>query len=113
LLQLQAKIDLISQRYMSNEDKQRYIEWIENPNTKLYEHGGRHPALVALGTSYFYRYANGWKNLTDDERKAKLWEWNQSHCIPPKPEKEFNDIWKWIIEHHRKNRDEQREKRLE
>jgi hypothetical protein len=114
LLMMELQIDQLSDGgYISDDSKQLYIKWLEDPNTKLYEGGGRHPALVTLGTSYLYRYANGWKDLTDDERKAKLWEWNKSHCIPPKPEKEFNNIWKWIIEHHRKNKDEQREKRLE
>ncbi len=64
LLQLEAKIDQISQGYMSDENKQMYIEWLEDPKTKIKEHEGRHPATKTLGCSYFYRYNNGWKDLS-------------------------------------------------
>ena len=107
LLTLQAKIDKLSEGYMSDENKQEYIRWLEDPNTVLGEGEGRHPALVILGLSYYYRYKNGWKDMTDDQRRKKLWEWNQRQN-PPKPEKEFNEVWKWIIDNHRKRRDEQR-----
>jgi hypothetical protein len=109
LLQLEAKIDTLSHGYMSDENKQRYIAWLEDPNTKIKEHEGRHDAIKTLGCSYYYRYNNGWRNLTDDQRHDKLHKWNWQHCIPPLPEKEFNDIWKWIVDRHRKQRDKLRE----
>ena len=28
----------------------------------------------------------------------------------PKPQKEFDDVWKWIVDKHRRTRDEQHEK---
>jgi hypothetical protein len=110
LLRLEAKIDSLSQGYMSDDNNQRYIIWLENPNTRIKEHEGRHDAIKILGCSYYYRYNNGWKSLTDDQRYDRLQRWNQQHCIPSLPEKEFDYIWKWIIQCHRKNRDEQHEK---
>jgi hypothetical protein len=84
----------------------RYIQWLEDPNT-IIEEGNRHDANMILGCSYYFRYRQGWKDLTDDQRYDRLRQWNQQHCVPSLPEKEFNDIWRWIVEHHRKNRDKQ------
>jgi hypothetical protein len=111
LLQLESKIDSLFDGYMSNNDKQKYILWLENPEnyTKLGIGQGRHSGLVTLGTSYYYRYNGEWKDYTDEQRKAKLWEWNTKLAVP-KPEKEFDNIWKWIVEKHRRTRDEQHEK---
>jgi hypothetical protein len=106
LLSLEAKIDSLSQGYMSDENKQRYITWLEDSNT-IIEEGSRHDANKTLGCSYYYRYRDGWKDLTDDQRYDRLQKWNLQHCIPPLPEKELKDIWKWIVARHRKNRDEQ------
>jgi bifunctional DNA primase/polymerase-like protein len=103
LLSLEAKIDSLSQGYMSDENKQRYIKWLEEPSTIIKE-VSRHDAVKILGCSYYYRYNNGWKDLTDDQRYDKLQKWNQQHCITSLPEKEFNDIWRWIVDRHRKNR---------
>ena len=109
LLELLAEIDSISQGFMSDEDKQRYIEWLEKPDTVVGE-GGRHPAVKILGCSYYYRYSYGWKDLTDDQRHDKLREWNQQHCNPPLPDKEFEGIWKWIVSTRRKSRDAEHKK---
>ena len=113
LLRLESKIDSLSSSdgYMSDENKQTYIKWLENPEnyTKLGVGEGRHNGLLTLGTSYYYRYNGEWKDYTDEQRKAKLWEWNMKLAVP-KSEKEFNDIWKWIIDKHRRTRDEQHEK---
>jgi hypothetical protein len=113
LLQLESKIDSLSgsEGYMSDENKQTYIQWLENPEnyTKLGIGQGRHNGLVTLGTSYYYRYSGEWKDYTDEQRKAKLWEWNTKLAVP-KSEKEFNDVWKWIVDKHRRTRDEQHEK---
>jgi hypothetical protein len=51
LLRLEVKIDALSQGYMSNENKQRYITWLEDPNTTVGE-GCRHDAVKILGCSY-------------------------------------------------------------
>jgi hypothetical protein len=111
LLQLESKIDSLSDGYMSDEDKQEYIRLLEDPEyyTKLGVGQGRHNGLVILGTSYYYRYNGDWKDYTDEQRKAKLWAWNIKLAVP-KPEKEFEDVWKWIVDKHRRTRDEQHEK---
>ena len=109
LLQLESKIDSLSgsDGYMSDENKQTYIQWLEDPEnfTKLGVGQGRHNGLVTLGTSFYYRYNGEWKDYTEEQRRAKLWEWNMKLAVP-KSEKEFNDIWKWIIDKHRRTRDE-------
>src|SRR5919198_4113583 len=55
LLSLEAKINLLSHDYMSDENRQRYIQWLEDPNTTI-EEGNRHDANKILGCSYYYRY---------------------------------------------------------
>ena len=63
-----------------------------------------------MGCSYFYRYSNGWKDLTDDQRKERLLEWNNQLCVDsPLPERELDSIWKWVIDTHRKKRDQERQ----
>lgn len=111
LLQLELKIDSLSEGYMSDEDKQAYIKWLEDPENyaKLGIGQGRHNGLVILGTSYYYRYSGEWKYHTDEQRRMKLWDWNLKLAVP-KPEKEFNGIWQWIVDKHRRTRDEQHEK---
>jgi hypothetical protein len=111
LLQLESKIDSLSDGYMSDVDKQAYIKLLEDPEyyTKLGVGQGRHNGLVILGTSYYYRYNGKWKDYTDEQRRAKLWGWNMKLAVP-KPEREFDDVWKWIIDKHRRTRDDQHEK---
>jgi bifunctional DNA primase/polymerase-like protein len=94
LYSLEAKIDSLSHGYMSDENKQKYIQWLEDPST-IIEEGSRHDANKILGCSYYYRYRDGWKDLTDDQRYDRLQKWNLQHCIPPLPEKELKDVWKW------------------
>ena len=113
LLRLESKIDSLSSSdgYMSDENIQTYIKWLENPEnfTKLGVGQGRHNGPLTLGTSYYYRYNGEWKDYTDEQRRAKLWEWNMKLAVP-KSEKEFDDIWKWIVDKHRRTRDEEHEK---
>jgi hypothetical protein len=111
LLQLESKIDSLSDGYMSDANKQEYIRLLEDPEyyTKLGVGQGRHNGLVILGISYLYRYNGDWKNYTDEQRKTKLWGWNMKLAVP-KPKKEFDDVWKWIVDKHRRTRDEQHEK---
>jgi hypothetical protein len=70
---------------MSDENRLKYIKWLEDSNTKLGEGEGRHPTLAVLGTSYYYRYSGEWRGMTDDQRRTKLWEWNITQKVP-KPE---------------------------
>jgi Bifunctional DNA primase/polymerase, N-terminal len=111
LLQLEAKIDSFCQGYMSDKNNQAYTKWLEDPvnYSKLGVGQGRHNGLVHLGTTYFYRHHGDWRGLSDDQRRAKLWEWNTKLAVQ-KPEAEFNSIWKWIVEKHRRSRDELHER---
>ena len=110
-LQLESKIDSLSDGYMSDVDRQAYIRLLEDPEyyTKLGVGQGRHNGLVTLGTWSYYRYNGEWKDYTDEQRKEKIWDWNTKFTIPLS-QKEFDDVWKWIVEKHRRTRDEQHEK---
>lgn len=110
-MSLKGKVDSLCGDYMSDQDKSAHISWLEDPAnyTKLGVGQGRHNALVTLGTSYFYRFKDGWSKYTDDQRREKLLEYNSKFAVP-KSEKEFNDVWKWIVDKHRRTRDERHEK---
>ena len=86
LLQLESKIDSLSSNdgYMSEENKQTYIQWLQDPEnyTKLGVGQGRHNGLLTLGTSYYYRYNEEWKDYTDEQRREKLWDWNLKLAVP-------------------------------
>lgn len=69
------------------------------------EGSGRHPALVKVGSSYFNRHTGEWRDLTDDDRRAKLWELNLKFRVP-KSEQEFSQIWEWIVMRFRRDRDQ-------
>ena len=111
---LKAKIDSLCRGYMSDENKNEYTKWLEDPvnYSKLGVGQGRHNALVHLGTAYFYRKKGEWANLTDSQRKAKLEKWNNKLAVP-KPQEEVDKIWKWIADHHKSIRDEERKKRAQ
>jgi hypothetical protein len=116
LLELESKIEHLAGGYegvgyMSEEARKARIRYLEDPNTKLVgEHSGRHNAIVDLSASYFNRFTNGWKDLTDDQRHERLQQWNEQHCTIPLPQRELDDIWMWTVKTFRKKRDEQREK---
>jgi hypothetical protein len=114
IFNLKAKIESICHGYMSDENKNEYMKWLEEPAnySKLGVGQGRHNALVHLGTAYFYRWKDEWADLTDKQRKAKLEEWNNKLAVP-KPLKEVDRIWKWIVDHHKAIRDEERQKRVQ
>ena len=111
VLELESKIETLCEGYMSDSNKQAYTKWLEDPAnySKLGVGQGRHNGLVHLGTAYFYRYHGEWRGLADEQRRAKLWKWNTKLAVP-KPEAEFDSIWKWIVEKHRRTRDELHEK---
>ena len=108
---LKAKIESLCRGYMLNENKNEYTKWLEDPAnySKLGIGQGRHNALVHLGTAYFYRWKGEWTNLRDSQRKAKLEEWNSKLAVP-KPQEEVNKVWRWIVDHHKSIRDEERQK---
>lgn len=105
LLKLEAKIDFISSNYMSDENKEAYEQWLDDPNTILGVGEGRHDALKFKINSYYFKYSGEWLDLTDEQRFVKAWEWNLAHCDPPKPKEEFNALVEWTIRTHKENRD--------
>jgi hypothetical protein len=51
--------------------------------------------------------ANG-KTTQMNSRREKLWDWNTKLAVPLS-QKEFDDVWKWIVDKHRRKRDKQHE----
>jgi hypothetical protein len=105
LLALEARIDRLCEGYMSDENKQAYIKWLLEPSTILGEGQGRHPAVVTMGMHYYNTSQDDMLDKTDEEIKQILCEWHSAHCNPPRSEKEFNSIWKWIVDHCKEDRD--------
>ena len=56
---------------MSDEDKQRFNAWLDDDNTIIKEGEGRHDVTKFKICSYFWKYADEWLNLSDDERFDK------------------------------------------
>ena len=90
---------------MSDEDKQRYDEWLDLPTTILGENQGRHDATKFKIIRYFWKYSGEWLDYSDDKRFELAWDWHQKHCIPPRPKEEFDSLCKWTIDTFRKERD--------
>lgn len=109
-LALKSKIDTVSQNYMSDEDKQRYDEWLDLPTTILGENQGRHDATKFKINRYYWKYGGEWLNLSDEQRFERAWQWHLAHCNPQRSRQEFEGMCKWAIEKFRVKRDELHEK---
>lgn len=109
LLKFKGQVSVLSDKYMSDQDKQRYDSWLDDPSTILGEGAGRHDATRFKVRSYYWKYANGWLNMSDSERFEKAWIWHLDHCKPPRSRQEFDLICDWVKKKDRANRD----KRLE
>src|SRR5215469_3320010 len=105
LLNTEAKIDSLSEGYMSDENKETYEKWLDDPDTILGVGQGRHDALKFKINSYYYKYKDGWLDLTDEQRFQRAWDWNIAHCKPAKTKEEFDSLVEWTIETHRETRD--------
>lgn len=110
LLKLEAKINFLSEGYMSDENKEAYEKWLDDPNTILGEGQGRHDALKFKINSYYYKHKDEWLDLTDEQRFQLAWDWHVAHCKPAKPREEFDRLVEWTIENHRETRDALHEK---
>jgi hypothetical protein len=104
---LEAKIDNLSRGFMAENDKV-YISRLAT--SIIHEGQGRHDAIKTIDCSYYFKHKDGWLEFEDDQRREKLQEWNNHHCIPPLPQKEFDELWKWIVNTHRTTRDQEHEK---
>jgi bifunctional DNA primase/polymerase-like protein len=107
---LKAKITTVCHNYMSDEDKQKYDEWLDLPTTILGENQGRHDATKFKVNRYYWKYAGEWLNLSDEQRFERAWQWHLAHCNPPRSRQEFNSLCKWAIDTFRVERDKKHEK---
>jgi hypothetical protein len=105
-LALKSKIDTVLQNYMSDEDKQKYDEWLDLPTTILGENQGRHDATKFKINRYYWKYSGEWLNLSDEQRFEKAWQWHLAHCNPARSRQEFDNMCRWAIEKFRVKRDE-------
>ncbi|MGI0044554.1 MAG: hypothetical protein ACRD47_12675, partial [Nitrososphaeraceae archaeon] len=106
VLKLKSKIDSISEGYMSDEDKDSYDKWLDLPTTILGENQGRHVATMFKIIRYYWKYKDGWLDLTDDQRFECAWKWHIEHCKPPRLRKEFDNMCEWTADKFRTKRDE-------
>lgn len=106
LLKIKSKINFLCDKYMSDEDKEKFDTWLDDPSTILGVGGGRHDATKFKVCSYYWKYSGEWLDLTDEERFERAREWHHAHCQPPRSEDEFMRICKWIIDNHKSKRDE-------
>jgi hypothetical protein len=86
--------------FVGTDAKSQYIDYLNAEGTIL-RAGERHPGTVINGTSMFFKYLNGWQDLSDDERFTKLVEWHNKHCKPTLFEEhgragEIEKIWEDI-----------------
>lgn len=109
-LALKAKINAVSQDYMSDLDKNAYDQWLDLPTTILGENQGRHDATKFKINRYYWKYSGEWLNLSDDQRFERAWDWHLAHCKPPRSRQEFEGMCKWAIEKFRVKRDELHER---
>jgi putative DNA primase/helicase len=107
LMKLKSQISLLSEKYMSDEDKSKYDAWLDEPDTILGEGAGRHDATKFKVCSYYWKYEGEWLNLSDDERFERVWQWHLRHCKPHRSRQEFDAICKWVISNHKEKRDAQ------
>ena len=109
LLRVQAKIDSLSKNYMSDDDREKYDNWLDLPTTILGVNQGRHDATKFKVIRYFWKYSGEWLNYSDEQRFEKAWEWHLKHCNPPRSREEFDRICKWTIDTFREERDKKHE----
>lgn len=103
--ELQSKIDYISRGYMSDNDKEEYERWLDDPNRIIGVGGGRHAAILHKINSYFWKWGGDWLHLTDDQRFERAWEWAEQHCEPNYSREEFDRICNDVTKKYRQDRD--------
>jgi len=115
LMNLQSNINTLCDGYMSDEDRQKYLEYLHLPTTIIGEHQGRHDATKTIINNYYWKYGGGWLDISDEERFERAWEWHISHCKPPRTREEFDKLCKWAADKFKIDRDrlhnEKREER--
>jgi P4 family phage/plasmid primase-like protien len=107
LMQLKSEIECLKFIYTSDSEKSEYLRMCEDPEylATLGIKDGRHPAMKCVAIAYFYRdHSPEWRNISDNERKRRLEEWNQKLKVP-KTQRQVDDMWNWVIQFHKENRD--------
>ena len=106
--------------YFSGHDQQEkekfyqaYTAHLHDDSTRIRK-GGRHEVIKFICCSYFTKYADGWGNLTDDQRFERVLGYDKKYCEPPLYEtdpQEVRDLWEWTKRTLSRCRDEQKEAR--
>jgi P4 family phage/plasmid primase-like protien len=107
LMQLKSEIECLKFVYTSNSEKSEYLRMCEDPEylATLGIGNGRHPAMKCVAIAYFYRdHSSEWRNISDNERKRRLEEWNQKLKIP-KTQAQVDNMWNWVVQFHKEQRD--------
>ncbi len=100
---------------MSDDNKEEYIGYLEDPKTIVRE-GDRHHATLLMANSYFFRFTGKFKKMDDDQRYAELVTWHNQHCEPTLfqergRELEVEEIWDNVVKRGTDRRQEERGKR--
>ncbi|HET7345610.1 MAG TPA: hypothetical protein VFJ05_07035 [Nitrososphaeraceae archaeon] len=106
----QHKYNITEQKKFYNS----YNTYLEDLTTVINK-GERHQVIKDRAISYFNKYQGEWKDLADDERLARLIEYDKLHCKPvslyEESPREFTDIWEWVKRTFTGIRQEERDKR--
>ena len=113
-LRLQDICKKYGMEYLHNEDEvHNYIKYLEQPDTVL-EEGRRHNSLIEIASSFYFRWHGEWGKMTDEQRYAKLIEYDKAHCKPPLRDTdpdELDRIWEDTIKYGKDRRDEEKKGR--
>ena len=89
-----------------NNNNNARIQDLFKPDHKSYE-GSRHSDLLSIINSLIARlYSTG---LTEENIKDIARKWNQTQCIPPLDDREFNTIWKSAIDFQSRKQEQQQQ----
>jgi hypothetical protein len=113
-LQLQSICKKYGMEYLHNEDEvHNYIKYLEQPDTVL-EEGMRHNSLIEIASSYYFRWCGEWGKMTDEQRYAKLIEYDNAHCKPPLRDTdpdELDKIWEDTKNYGKEKREKEKKER--
>lgn len=83
---------------------------VREPATKILRkqlgEGDRHDALVRIAARYAINMLNPWDPIEQQDLLVVLRSINRTQCVPPKPDKEVEDIWRHELAWASKKRSE-------
>jgi hypothetical protein len=114
-MRIESRIAAVIPDYLSEDQTNQYIKYLELDTTILNE-GERHNGILVMANSYFFRYSGEWADLTDDQRFNKLIEFDKKKCRPslydtPSGREEFKRIWDDVCHKFASRRQEERKSR--